>query len=129
MATNGVLIDYKNPEKYYCLRFGYVKRIKYLEASKDEDASLLVFFRKHEVSYTTDGFFNLGKNPSPSFDLLLVKDMEKIPYGDRKRKVVQISATNVASEYYASIYALCDDGTIFASCNTGWEKLPEIPQD
>lgn len=129
MATKGVLIDYKNPEKYYCLRMGYVKRIKYLEASKDEDASLLVFFNKHEATYTTDGFFSFAQNPSPSFDLLLVEDIEKIPYGDRKRKVVQISATNMKNEY-ADIYALCDDGTIFASYNkSGWEKLPEIPQD
>jgi hypothetical protein len=128
MAIKGVPIDFKNPEKYYCLKYGWVKRIKYIEESRDEEASLLVFFSKHEVGYTTDGFFSFPKNPSPSCDLLLVSDMEKIPYMDKKRKVVQIH-TSFDTQGNMYVTHLTDDSQVSIWQGDGWYKIPPIPQD
>jgi len=52
-----------------------------------------------------------------------------------KRKVIQISSIVTADTDYIkggnSIYGLCNDGTLwkFNSGDSGWFKLPEIPQD
>lgn len=46
------------------------------------------------------------------------------------RKTVQISAIPGTEYSHACIYALCDDGSLWASVNSdGWTKLPPIPQE
>jgi hypothetical protein len=46
------------------------------------------------------------------------------------RKIVQIVAT--ATEGVDTVFALCDDGTVWAHCpqgdSDGWRRMPRIPQ-
>jgi hypothetical protein len=48
----------------------------------------------------------------------------------RPRKIVQITAVPGADNGESSIYALCDDGTLWALSHSGqWHELPAIPQN
>lgn len=54
------------------------------------------------------------------------------------RKIIQISCSETQSDYEdenafchnSSLYALCDDGTLWVFDNQGgWELMPNVPQD
>ena len=44
------------------------------------------------------------------------------------RKIVQISAAPVNAVPTTEVFALCDDGSVWALWK-GWSRLPDIPQD
>lgn len=48
------------------------------------------------------------------------------------RKIIQIAIDPSTDEYTGSVYALCDDGTVWSRqdiTNKQWYKLPPIPQE
>ena len=52
-----------------------------------------------------------------------------------KRKIIQITATPDTDDYYAQIYALCDDGTVWRKTinpsgeDGKWKPIENVPQD
>jgi hypothetical protein len=46
----------------------------------------------------------------------------------RKRKVIQICVIPTTGESMETLYALCDDGTIWFIGGSEWIEVPEIPQ-
>jgi hypothetical protein len=51
-----------------------------------------------------------------------------------KRKIIQISTIPDTNEYYAELYALCDDGSVWHKTirmtgeDGGWKLVEDIPQ-
>lgn len=46
------------------------------------------------------------------------------------RKIIQIAATPETKNSFRTVFALCDDGTVWDifESGDGWELLPPIPQ-
>ena len=47
------------------------------------------------------------------------------------RKIIQIAAIPETKNSFRTVFALCDDGTVWDifESGDGWELLPPIPQD
>ncbi len=52
------------------------------------------------------------------------------------RKIIQIVATPDSTDYYAQLYALCDDGTVWNTSikelpdeEINWKQIKNVPQD
>lgn len=61
--------------------------------------------------------------PVPPLSEEFVKQLAK-----PKRKIIQIAVSSCEDEEDV-IYALCNDGTVFAHYGIKWNKLEPIPQD